>query len=120
GRHSLLNTAALQALVTGLAAAAADEGVVAPGPEVGPLHFTAAAGGDPDTLRLDVRLVQEGGPPAPVPLVAATFDPAYFQVQRFDAAGSPPWQDVTPPAGNVTYSDTPAPAFTLTFDAGAL
>jgi hypothetical protein len=119
GRHSLLNTAALQALLTDLAAAAADEGVVAPGPAVGQLHFTAAAGGNPDTLRLDVHLLDEGVPPAPVPLVGATFDPAYFQVERFDAAASQPWQAVTP-AGNITYSDTPAPAFTLTFAAGAL
>jgi hypothetical protein len=118
GRHSLLNTAALQGLVTDLAAAAADEGVIGPGPEVGSLSFTAAQGGNPDTLQLEVRLITEGTPAAPTALADKTFQPAAFKVMRFDAAQ--PWQDVTPAAAGITYVTAPHPAFQLAFAANQL
>jgi hypothetical protein len=114
GRHSLLNTAALQGLAADLAAAAADEGLIGPGPTLGGLSFTA------DTLRLDVHLVSEGTPAAPTPLADKTFHAAFVKLMRFDAAADPSWQDVTPPTNNIGYSNTSNPAFTLTFAPGSL
>jgi hypothetical protein len=118
-RHALLNTSTLQGLAADLAAVAADEGLIGPGPAVGPLSFTAASGGNPDTLRLAVHLVSEGTPPAPTPLVDKTFQAAFVKLMQFDANANPPWQDVTPPAGNISYSNTASPAIILKFAGSA-
>jgi hypothetical protein len=118
GRHSLLNTAALQGLAAELAAAAAGDGLIGPGPTLGRLSFTAAAGGNPDTLRLDVQLVSEGTPAAPTPLADNTLQAGFVKLTTFDTTASA-WQN-GPAADAVSYVTAPSPAVTLTFAAGKL
>ena len=113
-RRTLLPTSALQAMLLALAASGASTGLLAGGPRPGTLEFApdpahpATAG----TLRVAVTLAKAGSPPAAVPLVDATFDPAALRVSRLDAGG---WTGVTPPGGVAYDSATSPPSIRIVF-----
>jgi hypothetical protein len=122
-RRSLLNTAALQELVADLASAAAGDGLTGAGPTLGALSFVPGQGGGPDTLRLEVHLISEGTPAVPTALAGGTVLPGYFKLMSFDTSAPPAtaaWKDITPPAADIHYVTTPAPAFTLALASGNL
>jgi hypothetical protein len=81
GRHVLLSTAALQALVIGLAGAFRAEGFLGVGPTLGGISF-ANATSNSGTLNIAVNLITDPGSATPAPL--ATFNPAFLQVFPFD------------------------------------
>lgn len=116
-RRSLLSTRALQQLLLGQYGGGAG-GSAGGAPQAGALSFV------PDTtapttagvLSLGITLAMAGTPPAPVPLVAPTLDPATVKVERLDTTAG--WTDVTPPVAAIAYDDTATPpALRLTFTA---
>jgi hypothetical protein len=76
--------------------------------------FTGS-GLDAGSLRIDLTLVSEGSPAAPVPLAEGTFDPAMLAVHEYDDTAFK-WNPVTTTA---VYNDTP-PHILLTWAAGTL
>lgn len=113
GRAPLLTTAALQALVAGLAATSADEGLGGPGPRLGALSFAPGADATSGELTVEVELVVEGDPPAPVALAADTFRPEHVAVWRFEAGT---WKEAPPT--EVAYD--PARGIVLRWKSGTL
>jgi len=114
GRLSLVSTGVLQQMLVQSLAGGAGTGSLGPGPSISSLAFTGN-GLDAGTLRMDVLLLEEGTPPAAVPLAEGTFDPSFVSVQRYDDAAFQ-WQAVTT---NTVYNDTP-PHILLTWSSGAL
>ncbi len=112
-RASLLNTAALQALLTGLLAASADEGFIGNGPRIGVASFAPGSDDTSGTLTFAVELVSEGDPPAPVALAEDTFRPEYVVVQQF-VGGT--WQEQPP--DTVGFDATQG--IVLTWESGSL
>ena len=106
-RRTLLPTNALQAMLLDLAASGASSGLLAGGPRPGALAFAPDPGNPATagTLRVAITLAKAGSPPADVPLVDATFDPASLEISRLDAGG---WTDITP-AGGVSYDAASSP-----------
>jgi len=100
-RRTLLPSNALQAMVLDLAASGVAAGSLGGGPRAGALSLTAATA-TAGTLVVPIRLARSGSPPADVPLVAGTFEPAFLAVSRLDPAG---WTILTP--SSVTYQATP-------------
>jgi hypothetical protein len=104
-RRTLLPTHALQSVLLTLAADSAALAPLGGGPRAGALAFNP----DPanpttaGTVTVHIRLARAGDPPADVPLVGATFNPATVIVSRLDATG---WTDMTPVPG-VAYFTTP-------------
>ena len=92
-----------------MASAAADGGVTSGGPRLGEVTL-AATGPSAGTLRIPVALADAppvaGSMPGapPVPLAAATFQPGYVKVNRFDSAA---WAPVPLAAGGVRYQAGP-------------
>jgi hypothetical protein len=113
-RISLLPTGVLQQFVTTSLAGSAISGATGPGPRISNLVFTGS-GLDAGALRMDVALVDEGSPPAPVPLAEGTFDANYVEVQRYDDVGFQ-WQPV---ATTTVYNPSPSHIL-LTWAAGTL
>jgi len=119
-RRTLLPTNALQALLLDLAADGASAGLLSGGPRIGALSFTADAAKPmlAGTLELPVLLAKKGDPPADVPLVETTFDPAAITVSRLDATG---WTDVTPQVSDIHYNSAvspPPPRIEIVFTQG--
>jgi hypothetical protein len=112
-RKSLLSTSALQSMLFELSSAGMDAGLVGPGPSIGPMSYTPT-GSNVGSLFLPVTLAQGGSPPAPVPLVPATFDPARVKVKRLDLPGG--WVDIAPL--NAVYQPGPPSQFQIDLPAG--
>jgi hypothetical protein len=112
-RHSLLPTSALQSMIVELSSAGVDAGLVGPGPRLGPMTYTPT-GPDVGSLFLPVTLAPGGSPPAPVPLVPATFDAARLKVERLDLPAG--WVDVTPL--NSVYQPGPPSQFQIDLPPG--
>jgi hypothetical protein len=91
-RHVLLSTAAIQALVVGLADAFGAEGFLGVGPAIGGLSFTNATASS-GTLNIAIDLITDSGSPTPL----ATFDSTFLRVFQFDTTK---WTDVTPKTPN--------------------
>jgi hypothetical protein len=113
-RLSLLSTAVLQQAVVEKLAGFAGSAAVGAGPRISNLAFTGT-GLDAGSLRMDVKLVSVGSPPADTPLAEGTFDPTFVQVHRYDDAAFQ-WAPVTT---TTAYNATP-PHILLTWAAGAL
>jgi hypothetical protein len=104
GRHSLLSSSALQYLVMDLAAAGAESGLLADGPRIGPLIYTASAP-DAGTLTLPLTLAKSGTPPVDSRIVAQTFNTSDVKLSKLDPAAG--WTDITPPLADIALSAAP-------------
>lgn len=115
GRHTLLSTAALQALILDLAGATDAQSVLAAGPTLGQPGFIGS-GPDSGTLTLPVSLLDDSDQSPPTPLAEGTFLPEYLKVSVFDKAQGK-WNPA--PAPSTIGYDAVAGQFTFTWNPGS-
>ena len=113
GRRPLLSTAALQALVLGIANATGAEGVLGTGPSISGIKFagTSATAG---TLTIEIDLITDPPATAPTKLANGTFAASMVQVWQFDSTGK--WDPVTAAASEITPDGT---GIIITLDSGS-
>jgi hypothetical protein len=94
GRRPLLSTAALQALILGLAEATGAAGLLDAGPAISGISFVGAST-TAGTLTIGLDLITDPPATTPTPLATGTFLPNAIQVQQFDTTAFA-WHPVTP------------------------
>ena len=93
GRATLLATSALQQILIGVAAAAADSGMALSGPVVTGLQFANGANPGDGTITLNIQLFASGTPVVTTALAPATFQAGFVRLHRLTAGA---WVDVAP------------------------
>jgi hypothetical protein len=106
-RPFILSTEDLQSILLALLAQAINSGEIGVGPQITRLEFEGA-GATSGQLTMAIELSMDETGLAAVPLIGATFDPGFINLQRLDPDAG--WQAANPGAGGtVEYRPEPEP-----------